>query len=110
MLSPALTASLTGGPSLGLVVGTALMAGAIAFQGWVSVRKPWGRVRSARTGTAPTGPGWIFAATVLGGVAELGVALVLGHPVPLLSIILIVLVLASRRRWSGTRRARPAPA
>jgi hypothetical protein len=100
VLSPALTA----GPSLRLVVGTALMAGAIAFQGWVSIRKPWGRVRPARRGTAPSGPGWIFAATVLGGVAELSVALVLGHPLPLLSVVLVVIVLASRRRWPGTRR------
>ncbi|MFG1918382.1 hypothetical protein [Micromonospora sp. NPDC048898] len=110
VLSPALTGSLTGGPSLGLVIGTALMAGAIAFQGWVSIRKPWGRVRRAQRGTAPTGPGWIFAATVLGGVAELSIALVLGHPLPLLSVILIVLVLVSRRRWPGGRRGRPAAA
>lgn len=33
VLSPSLTASFDGGPSLGLVVGTALVAGAIAFQG-----------------------------------------------------------------------------
>lgn len=107
VLSPALTASLDDGPSLGLVVGTALMAGAIAFQGWVSVRKPWGRVRA---GQRTTGPAWIFAATVLGGVAELGISLVLGHPLPLFSVLLIVIVLSTRRRWSGTRRARAAPA
>ena len=46
VLSPALTKSVTSGPTLGLVVGTGLMAGAIAFQGWVSIRKPWGRMRA----------------------------------------------------------------
>ncbi|MDG4821789.1 hypothetical protein O7635_07975 [Asanoa sp. WMMD1127] len=106
VLSPALTRSLTDGPTLPLVVGTALMAGAIAFQAWVSVRKPWGRVRDR--GKLPTGPGWIFAATVLGGAVELSISLVLGHPLPLLSVILIVLVLATRRRWSGGPTAKAA--
>jgi hypothetical protein len=63
-----------------------------------------------RAGLRGTGPRWIFAATVLGGLADLSVSLVLGHPLPLLSMILIVLVLTSRRRWSGTRRARPSAA
>ncbi|MEV0713214.1 hypothetical protein [Asanoa sp. NPDC050611] len=107
VLSPALTKSLTGGPSVSLVIGTGLMASAIAFQAWVSIRKPWGRVRPGVRGTAP---GWIFAATVLGGIAELSVALVLGHPLPLFSIILIVIVLVSRHRWTTNRRTRPAPA
>ncbi|WP_246568124.1 hypothetical protein [Polymorphospora rubra] len=110
VLSPALTDSLTAGPSLSLVVGTALMAGAIAFQGWLSVRKPWGTVRAGRRVVAPTGPPWIFVATVLGGLAELTLALVLGHPMPLPSLILIIVVLVRRPRWSGSRRVRPAPA
>ncbi|GIF78255.1 hypothetical protein [Asanoa siamensis] len=110
VLSPALTGSLTDGPTVSLVVGTGLMAGAIAFQGWVSIRKPWGRISRTKRGNAPTGPGWIFAATVLGGVAELSISLVLGHPLPLISVILIVLVLVSRRRWSGTRGVRTAAA
>ncbi|MEV7228127.1 hypothetical protein AB0M79_14050 [Polymorphospora sp. NPDC051019] len=110
VLSPALTTSLTAGPTPALVVGTALMAGAIAFQGWLSVRKPWGTVRGGRRPGASTGPAWIFVATVLGGLAELTVALVLGHPLPLPSIILIIVVLSCRRRWAGSRRARPAPA
>jgi hypothetical protein len=109
VLSPALTRSLTDGPTAGLVVGTGLMASAIAFQGWVSIRKPWGRVRGQR-GAAPASPGWIFAATVLGGPAELSISLVLGHPLPLLSVVLVALVLIARRRWPGNRRTHPATA
>jgi hypothetical protein len=70
------------------------------------VRKPWGTVRGGRRAVARTGPGWVFVATVLGGLAELALALVLGHP--LLSLILIVVVLSRRPRWSGSRRTRPA--
>lgn len=110
VLSPRLTDALTVGPSSRLVIGTALMASAIAFQGWVSVRKPWGTVRGGRRATAGTGPRWIFIATVLGGLAELTLAFVLGHPMPLFSLILIIIVLSCRPRWSGFRRLRPARA
>ncbi|MEV4202289.1 hypothetical protein [Micromonospora globbae] len=110
VLSPTLTDAMTGGPTLRLVVGTALMASAIAFQGWLSVRKPWGTVRGGRRATGPSGPRWVFVATVLGGLAELTLALVLGHPLPLLSLILIIVVLSCRPRWSGARRLRPARA
>jgi hypothetical protein len=108
VLSPALTDSMTTGPSLPLVVGTALMASAIAFQGWLAVRKPWGTVRRGRRAAAGTGPRWVFVATVLGGLVELTLALVLGHPMPLLSLILIIMVVSLRPRWSGSPRVRPA--
>ncbi|GIJ30200.1 hypothetical protein Vqi01_53620 [Micromonospora qiuiae] len=104
VLSPALAT----GPSLPLVIGTALMASAIAFQGWLSVRKPWGTVRRGRRAAAGTGPRWAFVATVLGGLAELALALVLGHPMPLLSLILIIIVVSRRPRWAGSPRIRPA--
>jgi type IV secretory pathway VirB2 component (pilin) len=101
LLSPTLTASLTAGPSARQIAGTALMAGAIAFQGWLSVAKPWGRVRPrppVRPGTAPR---WVFAVAVLGGLADLALAFVIGHPLPLLSLILLGIALVRRRTWTA---------
>nr|WP_198028921.1 hypothetical protein [Actinoplanes sp. N902-109] len=94
VLSPALP----GGPSARQIAGTALMASAIAFQGWLSVAKPWRRVRPGRPGTAPP---WVFVVAVLGALADLALALVVGHPLPLLSIGLLVVVLVRRRTWQS---------
>jgi hypothetical protein len=110
LLSPVLAHSVIAGPSLRQVVGTALMAGAIAFQGWLSVAKPWGRTRPGRRPAAGTAPPWVFVLTVLGGLADLALALVIGHPLPLLSLGLIVVGLARRPTWVGSRTARPIPA
>jgi hypothetical protein len=73
------------------------MAGAIAFQSWLSLAKPWGRVgtRRARPGTAPSG---VFIITVFGGLADFTLALVIGHPLPLLSLILLAVGLTRGRR------------
>lgn len=110
LLSPTLASSVTAGPSPVQIVGTVLMAGAIAFQGWLSVAKPWGTVRGRRRTAAGTAPPWVFAATVLGGLADLALALAIGHPLPLLSLILLAVGLIRRRRWAGTRQIRPARA
>ena len=107
LLSPALTASVSDGPSLTQVVGTALMASVIAFQGWLSVAKPWGRIRDRRRPLPATAPPWVFVATVLGGLADLALALAIGHPIPLLSLILLLVGLARRPKWVGGRPARP---
>ena len=106
LLSPALTDSVTDGPSLTQVVGTALMASVIAFQGWLSVAKPWGRIRVRQRARPATAPPWVFVATVLGGLADLALALAVGHPIPLLSLILLAVGLARRPKWL---RAEPVP-
>lgn len=108
LLSDALAHSATAGPSLPMIVGAALMASAIAFQGWLSVAKPWGTVRGRRRVASATAPWWIFAVTVLGGLADFALALVVGHPLPLLSLVLIVVGLVRRPRWAGA--GRPAAA
>ena len=110
LLSPKLTDSLAAGPSRVQIIGTALMAGAIAFQGWVSVAKPWGKVRRRRGPPPGTGPRWIFAITVSGALADLALAITIGHPMPLLSLTLLAVGLASRPRWitdGTTRRSIP---
>lgn len=104
VLSPALDASVTGGPRPAQIVGSGLMAAAIAFQGWLSIAKPWGRIGPRRPLPA-TAPAWIFAATVLGGLADLVLALVIGHPMPLLSLILLIVGLSRRPRWAAARRS-----
>ncbi|MFI6078062.1 hypothetical protein ACIA5C_41685 [Actinoplanes sp. NPDC051343] len=99
VLSPALDAATTSGPGPAQIVGSGLMASAIAFQGWLSIAKPWGRIGPRRPlpGTAPA---WVFAATVLGGLADLALALVIGHPMPLLSLILLIAGLSRRPHWT----------
>jgi hypothetical protein len=103
VLSPALDAAVTSGPGPAQVVGSGLMAAVIAFQGWLSIAKPWGRIGPRRPLPA-TAPAWVFAATVLGGLADLALALVIGHPMPLLSLILLIVGLSRRPRWVGRAR------
>jgi hypothetical protein len=104
LLSPTLDKSLVTGPSLAQVVGTGFMASAIAFQGWLSVAKPWGRVRGRRPAASGTAPRWIFILTVIGGLADLALAVSIGHPMPLLSLVLLVIGLARRPSWAKNRR------
>jgi len=87
---------------LALAAGTALMASALAFQAWLSVAKPWGK---ARTGPKlPVAPTWVFVAAVAAPVADITVGLLLGYPLPALSLIVLIVQLVRRRR-----ELRPAP-
>ncbi|WIM99546.1 hypothetical protein ACTOB_003204 [Actinoplanes oblitus] len=108
LLSPALTDSLTAGPSPAQIIGTGLMASAIAFQGWLSVAKPWGKVRARYRAPAGTGPRWIFVATAVGGLADLAFAVAIGHPMPLLSLTLLAIGLIRRPSWVDSRTRNPA--
>ncbi|WP_436520863.1 hypothetical protein [Actinoplanes sp. HUAS TT8] len=108
LLSPVLERSAEAGPSARQIAATALMASAIAFQGWLSVAKPWGRIRDRRPSSVA--PRWIFTMTVLGGLADLALAFTIGHPMPLLSIILLVVGLSRRPRWLRTSGPRVSPA
>ena len=105
VLSAALAHSVTAGPTPAQVAGTALMASAIAFQGWLSVAKPWGGIRGRRRTGGRTAPAWIFAATVLGGLADLALAFAIGHPIPLLSLILLAVGLLHRRWYRRVSRS-----
>ncbi|MFI6301631.1 hypothetical protein ACIBCH_07170 [Amycolatopsis thailandensis] len=87
---------------LALAVGTALMASALAFQAWLSVAKPWGK---ARTGVKlPVAPTWMFVAAVAAPVADITVGLLVGYPLPALSLIVLIVQLLRRRR-----ELRPVP-
>ncbi|UUV35350.1 hypothetical protein NQK81_18535 [Amycolatopsis roodepoortensis] len=83
-------------PPLALTAGTALMASALAFQAWLSVAKPWGKVRSGAK--LPTAPTWVFVVAVLAPLTDITVGLLLGYPLPALSLIVLVVQLVRRRR------------
>ncbi|MDQ0376763.1 hypothetical protein [Amycolatopsis thermophila] len=108
VLSPALAAAeraaLAGEPApWPLAGGTALMASAIAFQAWLSVAKPWKRTPWAGPGKPKTGPVWVFAAAVCAPIADAGIGIALGFPLPLLSLIALVVRLVSRSRGARGR-------
>lgn len=114
VLSDALDAAATAataGP--GLAVGSAAMAGALGFQAWLSVAKPWPRTRWSRhreTGRPvrlPTGPTPLFAAAVLGPLADIAIGTAVGFPTPVLSLLVVVAAAVSRRR--ELRAPAPAP-
>ncbi|MCG8920813.1 hypothetical protein L6E12_34170 [Actinokineospora sp. PR83] len=93
-----------------LLVGPALMAGAIAFQAWLSVAKPRGRVpggRGAAPGTAPT---WVFVLACAVVPADIAIATVLGNPMPLLSLVTVMVAVGRRAAASSVDPVAPAPA
>ncbi|SDD66297.1 hypothetical protein [Actinokineospora iranica] len=81
---------------LPLLVGTALMAGAIAFQAWLSVAKPWARTPWSAKGAPATAPTWVFVATVLTPLADIALSVVTGRPMPALSLIVLAAILIAR--------------
>jgi hypothetical protein len=85
------------------------MTSAIAFQAWLSIAKPWARTPWTARGAArpDTAPAWIFAATALGTVTDLGIGMVLGHPMPLLSLGILGACLVWRWRRPANRGNAP---
>ncbi|GLY68291.1 DUF2269 family protein [Amycolatopsis taiwanensis] len=111
LLSPALQAAEDAArageenPATGLqIAGTAFMAGAIAFQAWLSVTKPWRRTPFSATGKPPSAPAWVFAGSVWAPLTDLAAGTVLGFPLPLLSTVVLAIRLVTRRR-----QATPTP-
>jgi len=104
VLSDALRdAETTDRPATALVVGTAAMAGAIAFQAWLSVAKPGGRTRWARdrrTGRPvrlPVAARWVFAVAVVTALADIAIGVV-SRPLPVLSLLAVGLAAVVRHR------------
>ncbi|RSM54195.1 hypothetical protein DMH03_35730 [Amycolatopsis sp. WAC 01376] len=103
-LQDSVVAARTGAPApVALVAGTALMASALAFQAWLSVAKPWGKARSGAK--LPTAPTWVFVAAVLAPLADITVGLMLGYPLPALSLIVLIVQLVRRRRLLAAPRS-----
>lgn len=100
-----------GGPVLGVAVGAGLMAGALAFQTWLSVAKPWGRTPLARPGDrGATAPAWVFVLGVGAPVADIVLGTWLGRPLPVCSLVVLAVLLGRgvlarvRRGAAGERR------
>lgn len=90
-----------------------LMAGAFAAQVWLSVAKPGGRTAVGRSaGKLATAPSWSFACAFVAPLGDVALSLgVLGHPTPILSLLLLVVLLVRRRIIrAGVRASRPAAA
>lgn len=69
-----------------LVVASAAMSSAIAFQAWLSLAKPWPRTPlGVRDRLATAGTGW-FVVGVLAALGDLALSQVLGFPSPLLML------------------------
>ncbi len=85
-------------PPLPQLVGTALMASAIAFQAWLSIAKPWRRTPWAAGPKPPTAPNWIFATAVAAPLIDIATGLALGFPSPLCQLIVLTTRLIGRRR------------
>lgn len=89
------------GPAM--AAGTVAMAGALGFQAWLSVAKPWRRTRWARhpeTGRPvrlPTAPAALFAVGVLAPLVDIAVGTAVGFPTPVLSLLSVVAVAVVRR-------------
>lgn len=110
LLSPAVHESVVAarsdlpGPTAPLLAGSILMVSAIAFQGWLSIAKPWSRTPWAEAGARgraaklPTAPRGTFVAIVFATVADLTCGVLLGFPMPAFSLIVLVVRLRARRR------------
>lgn len=101
VLSEALRAASAQGdriPPLPLLVGTALMASAIAFQAWLSVAKPWRRTPWAGQRKPPAAPNRIFIAAVLAPLADIATGIALGFPSPLFQLVVLATRLVTRQR------------
>jgi hypothetical protein len=91
-------------PSPAMLLGTAAMASAIAFQAWLSVAKPGGKTRwsrDRRTGRPvrlPTAAPWVFATAVPAPAADIAIGTALGFPTPFLSLVVLAVAVGVRRR------------
>ncbi|MCI2417819.1 hypothetical protein MOQ72_10320 [Saccharopolyspora sp. K220] len=85
-------------PPLSQLVGTSLMASAIAFQAWLSVAKPWRRTPWAGKRKLPTAPNRVFVAAVIAPLIDIATGIVLGFPSPLCQLIVLTTALITRHR------------
>lgn len=99
-----------------LVAGTTAMAGAVAFQAWLSIAKPWPRTPLARRDRArgrtrlPRAGAPLLAAGVLAPLADAGLTAAVGFPAPLLECVVLVVAAVARRRALSRTAPAAAPA
>ena len=105
ILSGNLEAAAEGHVSAWLPVGTACMVGAIAFQTWLSVAKPWGRTPWADPKIKlPTASATTFALALAIPAADFAISLYTGRPMPMLMLITVI-AYSIRRAAKGRNRS-----
>ncbi|WP_424187521.1 hypothetical protein ACOBQX_06885 [Actinokineospora sp. G85] len=110
-LSDAVAAARTGSASpSGILVGPAVMAAAIAFQAWLSVAKPWGRGPTGDRPRPATAPTWVFVLACAAVVGEVTITAVIGNPMPLLSLVTVLVAVGRRAAASSVDPNATAPA
>ena len=80
------------------IAGTALMASVLAFQVWLSVAKPGKRTSWSPAAKPQTAPNWVFIAGIAAPVIDVTAGTLLGYPMPLLSLVMLGVLVAGRRR------------
>jgi hypothetical protein len=81
-----------------LGVGTVAMAGAIAFQGWMSLAKPWRRTPWAAQAKPPTARRWVFVVSVAAVAVDVAIGLLVGFPAPVTEVLVLLGFLIYRAR------------
>jgi hypothetical protein len=107
ILSNNLEEAANGHVSVWMPVGTALMIGAIAFQTWLSVAKPWGRTPWADSKKLPTASATTFVLALVVPAADFALSLWMGNPMP---VFMLVTVIAYSIRRAATARNRSSGA
>ncbi|SMD04287.1 hypothetical protein [Lentzea albidocapillata] len=103
ILSGNLQEAVNGHVTAWMPVGTSLMIGAIAFQAWLSVAKPWRRTPWADSKVKlPTASTATFVVALIIPVIDFAISLWMGNPMPLL--MLITVIGYSIRRAARARR------
>jgi hypothetical protein len=67
-------------------------------QAWISVAKPWSRTPWSPTTKPATAPTWVFVAAIVAPVLDTTAGLVLGYPLPALSLVMLIVLLSGRRQ------------
>ncbi|WP_244180723.1 hypothetical protein [Amycolatopsis pretoriensis] len=107
LLSPALRESAdTGEVAWAQIAGASLMASALAFQAWLSVAKPGRKTPWSPAAKPPTAPTWVFVAGLIAPASDVTAGLLLGYPLPALSLVTLI-VLGFERRRRRRRAQRP---
>jgi uncharacterized membrane protein len=87
------------------IAGASLMASALSFQAWLSIAKPWKKTPWSPAAKPPAAPNWVFVAGIAAPASDVVAGILLGYPLPALSLVMLIVLGLERRR--RRRRAQP---
>lgn len=109
LLSPALRDSAhTGTVAWQQIAGASLMASALSFQAWLSIAKPGKKTPWSPTAKTPAAPTWVFVAGIVAPSVDVVAGILLGYPLPALSLVTLAVLLGLERRRRRRRAPRPS--